>query len=287
MIDPMLRVPAISTELSYDYVRDARSLIEYEYLISADTIEPIDVLRSHYVVIDFCLSEGIGEGVGGVGPRSCDLLVSAVDRQGVSLGGSFKWNTPYEKISTLVYGIVKNHPFHDANKRTTLLTLVYAFYKLGFYVQCDKGELEDIIVYLADDKLHLLDDYNIYENEKDGPVKFLAEYLRRNTRHIDKKQYIITYRELDRRLHQYGFSISNPDRNYADIITTETGNRSCKIGFPGWSRQVSKGDMRKILDICNLTPDQGIDSKVFFFDADPVFAFASEYRSQIASLAYR
>ncbi|MEH3116864.1 MAG: type II toxin-antitoxin system death-on-curing family toxin [Methylorubrum populi] len=282
-----LKIPTISPELVKDYERDARSLINYQGSDNVEAVDPIDILRAHYVVVDFCLSERIGEGIGGVGPRSFDLLVSAVDRQSVSLGQQFKWPTNHEKIATLVYGIVKNHPFHDANKRTALLVLLYAFYYFGMYVVADKSDLEDIIVYLADDKLHLIDSFAEYEDLDDGPIHFLAEYFRKNTRPIDKRTYFITYRELDRRLHNYGFSIANPDRNYADIVRISDSQRVCKIGFPGWSRQMSRNDMRKVLEACNLTHEQGIDAQVFFFDADPVFAFASDYRSQLASLAYR
>ncbi|ACB24740.1 death-on-curing family protein [Methylobacterium radiotolerans JCM 2831] len=287
MNSALYKTPAISPSLIDSYERDAKVLASYESPDVGELVEPMDVLRSHYVVVDFCLSEGIGEGVGGIGPRSFDLLISAVDRQFVSFGSQLKWSTPHEKISTLVYGLVKNHPFHDTNKRTALIVLLYAFYKFNTYVVAEKSEVEDALVYLAEDSLHLLDGYEDFENQEDAPIRFFAEYLRKNTRHIDKKQYLITYRELDRRLRSHGFAVVDPDRNYADIIDLKSGNRICKIGFPGWSRQMGKGDIRKVLDACELTPENGVDAQVFFFDADPVFAFASEYRAQISSLAYR
>lgn len=280
--------PALSADLLESYERAAGEVLSYASDVSDDpVVKPLDVLRAHYVVVDFCLSEEVAEAVGGIGPKDVGLLLSAIDRQGVEFGGKKKWQTIFEKISTLIFGLVKNHPFHDANKRTALLTLVYAFYLNGRYMHCDKNELEDLLVYLAGNNLHLMDGYDDFDVEEDKEIRFIAEYFRRNSREIDNRVYFITYRELNRRLSSHGFSLENPDRNYIDIVRQEDGRRVMKAGFPGWSRQVAKGDMKRILENCGLTSDQGIDSQVFFHDEDPVFSFASEYRAQIKSLATR
>jgi len=73
-----------------------------------------DVLTVHFVLSD--MFYGIGSGIGGIGPKSLDLLISAISRQHVSFGGVDKWSKPEELAATLLYGIVLNHPFHDANK---------------------------------------------------------------------------------------------------------------------------------------------------------------------------
>lgn len=253
-------------------------------------INPIDVIKAHFVVVDFCTSDSaiadLG-GVGGIGVKDYGLLFSAVDRQYASYGGREKWPDADHKLASVIFGIVKNHAFHDANKRTALLSLILSLYRQGRLIECEKSEIEDIIVYMAADELHLFDEYENYEEDNDSAVNFFAEYIRRKTRKIDNRIYIITFRELSRRLRNHGFDLVNPDRNYIDVVSIETGRRVYKAGFPGWSRQVVKGDMRKILDACDLTPAKGIDARVFFEDTDPSFAFASDYRSQLASLAIR
>lgn len=287
MINPLLRTPSLSPDLIVRYERDAMNLLSFPAPDARGGVDALDALRSHYVVVDYCITERIGEGVGGIGPRSYELLLSAVDRQYVSFGGRLKWETLLERVATLTFGLVKNHPFYDTNKRTALLTLLYSLFKGGRYVSADKSELEDVLVYAAEDSLHLLDEFEPFKDQEDGAIVFLADYFRRNSREIDRRVYLITYRELDRRLRNYGYAIIDPDRNYAGVVRLTDHARVTRIGFPGWSRQVSKGDMRRILDACNLTADKGVDAQVFFYDEDPVFAFATEYRAQIASLAYR
>ena len=82
---------------------------------SRNTVGLHQVLRAHFLIVDFFSQEG--GGVGGVGPKSLDLLHSAIYRQFVSFGGKDKWAEPLEKCATLLFGLVKDHPFHDANKR--------------------------------------------------------------------------------------------------------------------------------------------------------------------------
>jgi hypothetical protein len=79
-----------------------------------------DVLKAHFLIADFFFAEG--EGIGGVGPRDLDLLHSALYRQHVTLGGTAKWDTKFDVCATLLYGLIKDHPFHDANKRTAFLS---------------------------------------------------------------------------------------------------------------------------------------------------------------------
>lgn len=279
--------PSLSPDLIIKFEKDFQEIQTYLDVSEGAIVTPLDVLRAHYIVVDFCLSENMGGGVGGVGPKDFSLLSSAVNRQVVEYNGKRKWKNDFEKISTLVFGIVKNHPFHDANKRTALLILVYSLYKISKFLICDKNQVEDIIVYMAGNSMHLIDGYEKFSKLEDSEIIFFADYIRRNSRDIDKRKYDITYRELDRRLRGHGFSLENPEKNYIDILQINNGQRVLHTGFPGWSRQVAKGDMKKILDACNLTAEHGVDSKVFFYDEDPSYFFVSDYRAQIASLANR
>lgn len=64
-----------------------------------------DVLQSHFLIADSFVESG--NGIGGIGPKSLDLLHSAIYRQFVSFGGKDKWTGPLEKCATLVFGLVK------------------------------------------------------------------------------------------------------------------------------------------------------------------------------------
>jgi death-on-curing protein len=58
-----------------------------------DALTAEDVLRAHFMVAEYFVQRGAG--LGGLGPRSYNLLQSAVSRQYVSLGGIRKWTTLY------------------------------------------------------------------------------------------------------------------------------------------------------------------------------------------------
>jgi hypothetical protein len=83
----------------------------------------VDVLRAHFLVANHFYLEG--HGLGGIGPRDIDLLYSAVNRQYVAFDGHVKWKDQFEICATLFYGLIKNHPFYDANKRTAFLSALY------------------------------------------------------------------------------------------------------------------------------------------------------------------
>src|SRR5467141_879927 len=86
---------------------------------SGDSIGLHDVLAAHFLIVDYFVEKNYG--IGGIGPRDIGLLHSALSRQFTGYGGVQKWKGLYETASTLLFGLIMNHPFHDANKRTALL----------------------------------------------------------------------------------------------------------------------------------------------------------------------
>ncbi len=62
---------------------------------------------------------------GGIdGVRDNGLLESAINSPFQSFGGEYIYSTLPEKAARLGYGIIKNHPFVDGNKRIGLLTMI-------------------------------------------------------------------------------------------------------------------------------------------------------------------
>jgi death-on-curing protein len=58
------------------------------------------------------------------GVKDRKLLESACGRPQTSLGGTEKYLTVEQKAAALLHSLVKNHPFHNGNKRTALRTVV-------------------------------------------------------------------------------------------------------------------------------------------------------------------
>lgn len=107
--------------------------------------------EAHFLLADyFCKT---GEGIGGLGPKDIDLLHSALSRQFVQFGGRPKWSDGIDICATLMFGLIKNHPFHDANKRTAFLTSILHLQKIGRTPTVSHIDYEDFTVAIADNNL--------------------------------------------------------------------------------------------------------------------------------------
>src|SRR5262245_60894950 len=111
-------------EVLAEYERWRAQLGSDDPYAGRDTLGIHDVLREHFLIQDFFYREG--QGMGGIGPKSLNLLHSAVSRQCIG-----KWTDKFDICATLLYGLVKNHPFHDANKRTAFLCALLHLYRQG------------------------------------------------------------------------------------------------------------------------------------------------------------
>jgi death on curing protein len=62
------------------------------------------------------------------GVKDENLLASAAFRQNTSLNGIMKYPDPFSNAATLTFGICCDHPFHNGNKRTALVSLLAHLY---------------------------------------------------------------------------------------------------------------------------------------------------------------
>jgi len=267
---------------------------------SRDTVGLHEVLRAHFLIVDFFVEQDYG--VGGIGPRSVDLLHSSIYRQFVSFGGKDKWQGIYEKCATLLFGLVKDHPFHDANKRTAFLVTLYQLDRLNRTPRASQREFEDFIVEVADNGLARYPRYRQLAKEvEDAEILFIADFLKRNTRDIDKRTYAVTYHELNQILKKYGFELVNQHKNFIDVVRVEHRPKFlgivgptvrkeyhlAQVGFPGWKRQIGKGALKTVREATGLTPQRGYDSKTFFDGADSLHAMIDMYSEPLRRLADR
>ncbi len=78
---------------------------------------------------------------GSHGIRDLGLLESAVLRPQTTFGGVDLYPTLFEKGAALVHSLLLNHPFVDANKRTSTVA-VLAFFELNNYeIEVEQKEL--------------------------------------------------------------------------------------------------------------------------------------------------
>jgi death-on-curing family protein len=234
-----------------------------------------DIIDAHFLICDFFYRKG--ENIGGFGPKDINLFLSAVARQSASAGGSYIYSDVFDIAATLMFGLINNHPFHDANKRTAFLSVVFLLMENSQTPSVDIVEVEDFTVSIAS-----------YHSEtgRHMNVEDISTSLRRMFRREDKRvNYIIKFRELEKILKEYGCSLQNPSGNFINVYKGDS--RVAQVGYPGAHSEVTRNAMSTIRKACGLTPENGVDAQVFFKGADPLSKLIGEYEAPLRRLAER
>lgn len=282
-----------------EFVRWCEYFSDDEQVESKESVGLLDVLRAHFLLADYFVGKGYG--IGRVGPRDPNLLHSAVYRQFVSFGEKDKWNTPFERCATLFYGLVKDHPFHDGNKRTGLLVMLLFLNKIGRVPTVRQKELEDLVVDIAENGSRK-DGWQRGASLKsvDSDILFVADYLRRNSRIRVDRNYAITYREFDNKLRLFGYCLANPNDNFIDVCRIEEKGKYrgvldkeiqlielVRIGFSGWKKIVGRCEIEIVRSVVDSTGRKVFDSEMFYRGVDPLNALIAEYEKTLERLAFR
>ncbi|WP_299134985.1 type II toxin-antitoxin system death-on-curing family toxin [uncultured Amaricoccus sp.] len=281
--------------------------VRKEYQRWVDTIGPADAyagkftigiheaLQAHFLLADYFSK--VGEGIGGIGPKDTNMLHSALARQFVEFGGKPKYSDRIDVCATLMFGLIKNHPFYDANKRTAFLISVLHLQKIGRTPTVSHQEYEDFTVNISDDNL---ESYSYWSEDNapahDREIYVISRFMKRNTRNIDLKSRTITYNELATILSQRGLGLENPKGNRIDLVRyldsdgdtrTQKAKRIAHIGFHGWSKQVSSKDISIVRDATRLDARHGYDSQSFYSGLDGPLTLIKKYKEPLERLAFR
>lgn len=261
-----------------------------------------DVLEAHFCIADYFSEEGYG--MGGIGPRDINSLVSTVERQWTGFEGNTIYKSDYEQIATLLFGIIKNHPFFDANKRTAFLCSLLQLHKMGRTISLSQKEFEDLMVEIADNSIEKRSALRELRKKRAAhpEITFLGRYLEKNSRKNAKLRKTISFRELRQIVNKYGFDFRNAFKGKIDIvkieerrvhrfwkgdkvetIQTTVGN----IAYHGEGVDVPDNTLKHVLQICGLTDQDGFDGDVLLRDAQPTFQLISSYRDALQRLAFR
>lgn len=234
-----------------------------------------DVLDAHYLIGNHFLKKG--EGMGGFGPKDFGLLSSAVARQLTSVNGEYVYKNIWETASSLIFGLVNDHPFYDANKRTAFLCAVFLMLENGYMPSVDIQEVEEFTVCIAE------------YHSKNGRHMDISEISPKFKTMFRKKDsriyYVVTFNELKSILSNHNCSLRNPQRNYIDVYKEDY--KVAQIGFPGWKKEATRNAISTVRKATGLTADNGYDAQVFFKSADPLSILIGEYEEPLKRLADR
>lgn len=286
----------LSPQLRSMYLQDRKQLPDDTEL--SGLITYTDTLSGYYFLVDFFTQPGSGESML-PGLRDPGLLASALSRQTASFGGQRKWSDPIDAAASLFFGLVKNHAFHDGNKRISLLMLLHSLRRNGRWVNSRQKDFEALTVSVAGSTLSedFPRDFAWFAEKEDPEVRFISHFVKRRTRWIDEEFRSITFRELKRILNSYSFDIDEPDGNKISIFERKEGRkwlgfgpktvvvtRLGTVGFPSWTKQVSRKDLRKVRELTGLVAENGVDSTAFYQGNETMFKLISEFEGPLRRL---
>jgi len=266
-------------------------------MLSADEVMTIHEIR----VSDLASS---ADPISPAGIRSRALLESAVGRQCTSLTGVLKYPDPVDNAATLLYGICNDHPFHNGNKRTALVSMLVHLDRNQYTLfDTSQNELYYLMIAVAGHTLETKSAKREKAKHKrrrtaDAEVEAIADWLRDRADRVKRGEKIITYRELRKILGDFGYHLEDPKNNSIDVIRydkvkkglfprreVQVRKRVGNIPWPGETREVGIRDIKKAREICRLREEDGIDSVSFYDYTVVVDSFVNRYRKVLRRLA--
>lgn len=259
-------------------------------------LAPEEVKSIHEILTaDFELAD---DPISPAGLKSEHLLESAISRQHTGFGGRLKYDTPILSAAALTYGICANHPFHNGNKRTSLVAMLCHLDKndLTFHESVSHGELYDFMLKVAS---HGFADLTTGTrgDQSDLEVEEMGRWIRKRTRRVETGERIVTFRELKGILSNHGYFLEDPHDNTVDVVRYEESSawlglkktkvriRIMRMGYPGDGGVVGRGLLRDLRKRCGLSEREGVDSRMFYAKSLPTDHFVSTYRGALRRLA--
>ncbi|MCC9019143.1 type II toxin-antitoxin system death-on-curing family toxin [Flavobacterium lipolyticum] len=228
------------------------------------------------------------------GIKNFGLLESAVNRQLTGSGDFYKYPDPYLNAATLVYGVIKNHAFHNGNKRAGLLAMIKHLYVNGYVLnpQLNSKELYEILIAIADNKLRNFymrnhKKYSFIRSKEERrtevwdyetQVRFIAFWLKKNSKakeNVSKGELKIS--KLKTLLENKNIKVLQNGSRLEVYVEKENRFLGINLGQKiqnkkeyslGSSRStIGRGTLAALRDDFNLTRVHGIDD-TFFYDEE-------------------
>jgi len=263
-----------------------------------------DVLRIHEILVaDFAES---GDPIYPPGLKSLNLLASAISRQETGSGRTLKYPDPISNAASLTYGLCNNHPFHNGNKRTALVSMLVHLDKNKLTLERTKqSELFEMILMVAKHEFGVARQKRrsraiALRPSADDEVNGLTEWIRKRVIRVTRGERQIRYRELKAILKRFGIHLENPRNNCIELVRYEkvlTGLFKKReeirrvhvytIGWPGENQFMPVSAIKQARRVCKLTEENGVDSNAFYSDEALIDAFINKYRTALRRLANR
>lgn len=248
-----------------------------------------EVLAIHYTLVaDFAEHS---DPIDPPGPRNDNIIASAVFRQHTCIGDQSKYPTAEMAAAALLHSIVHDHPFHNGNKRTALVSTLVLLDENNLMLTCNEDEMFRFVLQVAQHKIvdHRSDSLS------DREVLEIAKWAKNRTRVIERGERPLPFRKLRTILNSHGCNLehSKPGSNMKITRTIQVRGlfpRSktlvTNLSYGGEGREVLRASINKIRKDLELDEAHGIDSAAFYDDLPSVAsAFIASYRKTLTRLA--
>lgn len=227
------------------------------------------------------------------GVKSENLLSSALARPLTSLGSDLKYTTIELAAAALLHSLVMNHPFHNGNKRTGLVATLVFLDLNGLLPTCDEQALFRLVLRVAQHGLVPLHCPELADRE----VLELANWIRKNSRLIEKGERPIPWLRLKRILRDFGCetevspNVGNRINLTRNVRVTHRFRRikthllSIQVAYGDDGREVEQNTLNSIRRALELDEEHGVDSKAFYEAEAIPDDFIQQYRTLLRRLS--
>lgn len=227
------------------------------------------------------------------GVKSRPLLESAVGRPDTSYGSEVKYPTIESAAAALLHSLVQNHPFHNGNKRTALVSMLVFLDRHNLVLDSTEEAMFRFMIRVAAHDL-LSAGYK-YENVPDREVGEITLWITHNSRVIRREERALTWRALIRILRQRECEIVA--RGEKVTITREIrlrrrlfgGERTTRVEShyinTGDGREVPRAVLKRIRQELHFDVEHGVDSEMFYGGQQEPDFFILEYSKLLKRLA--
>ncbi|RAV00172.1 type II toxin-antitoxin system death-on-curing family toxin [Paenibacillus sp. YN15] len=130
------------------------------------------ILKIHYQLVEMFIDDD--DSISPPGPKNESLLHSAASRPHTGMGGEDKYNTVEAKTAALFHSLIHNHPFHNGNKRTALVSMLVSLDMNSRRLEASDDNLFEFVVSVASHN-------HPFDGTSDDVVDNIAGWIRRNS----------------------------------------------------------------------------------------------------------
>ena len=226
------------------------------------------------------------------GVRDDNLLESAISRPRTSMGEHRKYPSVEMSAAALMHSLIHNHPFHNGNKRTALVSMLAFLDSNRMLIACEQDELFKFVSRIAQHSIIP----KTYDNLSDREVLSVTEWINRYSRRIELGDRTIPFRRLRPLLGTFDCTCDNPKGNHISITRKVHVKRrfrkdheetlTSRAPYRDEGRDIGRGVIARIRKELQLDDFHGIDSATFYDNAPAAAGeFIIRYRKTLHRLA--